>query len=236
MANHTITGATTMFRVPILCFFLFSSYAYSGTTLTFNRPTDTPQSRYVIELITLIYKDLGYKIKIIDFNHQSALVAANEGELDGQLGRIDGVSKQYPALLKINHPMLSFNLLQLSYCQDCDPFDAEAVVVQSGYLAPERFLQKNGYKGNVIKIKSNSALLNLLIQNKVNTALVIDFHIKTYKDQLDALGITAHTLDTIELYHYLHKKHEHLIPLVIQSLKKAKEEGLIDLLKQKYAI
>ncbi|MFK3872395.1 hypothetical protein [Pseudoalteromonas rhizosphaerae] len=60
--------------------------------MLFNRPADTPQARYVIELMTLAYKELGYDVHIIDFNHQSALSAANNGTLDGQLGRVASIS------------------------------------------------------------------------------------------------------------------------------------------------
>ena len=56
-----------------LLFFCFSSSA-STNLLIFNRPADTPQARYVIDLMKMAYKEIGYEIHIIDFNHQNALV------------------------------------------------------------------------------------------------------------------------------------------------------------------
>ncbi|MBE0367165.1 type 2 periplasmic-binding domain-containing protein [Pseudoalteromonas aurantia] len=219
-----------------LCFLLFSSFAYSNNTLIFNRPADTPQSRYVIELTRLVYKNIGYDIKIIDFNYQSALVAANAGVLDGQLGRVDGASQQYPSLIKVDFPLLSFNLQFLSHCQTCSILDAQSIVIQASHLAPKAYLGKQNYLGELIQVKSNSTQLNLLTQKKVSAALVIGFHIKEYKEKLQKLGIFSTTLDKINLYHYLHEKHAHLVPRIMTSLIDLDKKGTVSMLKNKYGI
>ncbi|WP_105180170.1 hypothetical protein [Pseudoalteromonas sp. T1lg21] len=50
-----------------LLFFCFSSSA-STNLLIFNRPADTPQARYVIDLMKMAYKEIGYEI------HKSILI------------------------------------------------------------------------------------------------------------------------------------------------------------------
>ncbi|RJE73707.1 hypothetical protein BGP78_17170 [Pseudoalteromonas sp. MSK9-3] len=223
-------------RALALCLLIFSSTANSSNTLLFNRPADNPQSRYVIELMTLVYKELGYSLKVIDFNHQSALVAANEGVLDGQLGRVNSVTEQYPALMQISFPIMHANLQLLSYCKTCSMFESESIVIISSYVAPEAYLKAQNYQGEIIKVKSSSAQLNLLIQKKVSAALVVEFHVKKYREKLQSLDITSKTLHKINIYHYLHKKHAKLIPQINHILGTMAKEGTIAMLKQKYGI
>jgi len=66
----------------IFLLLLFSSFIQASTDkLTFNRPADSAQSRYIVELMSLAYKEIGIEVELIDFNRDSALVAANEGVL-----------------------------------------------------------------------------------------------------------------------------------------------------------
>lgn len=219
-----------------LYFLIFSAIASSSNTLLFNRPADNPQSRYAVELMTLVYKQLGYTLKIVDFDYQSALVAANEGVLDGQLGRVSDVSEQYPALIKINIPILHSNLQLLSYCEKCSVSESSSIVIIGSHLAPAGYLKAHDYKGELIEVKSSSTQLNLLIQKKVSAALAIDFHIKKYLDKLQSLDITNRAVHKINIYHYVHKKHTKLVPKINQVLEKMMEKGTIKMLKQKYGI
>jgi hypothetical protein len=86
-------------------------------TLTFNRPDNVPQANYVLELLTLAYKDIGYEIHLIDFNPQNALRAANNGTLDGQLGRDNSIEVDFPNLLPVNYPLFKFKLILYKNCQ-----------------------------------------------------------------------------------------------------------------------
>jgi hypothetical protein len=219
-----------------LCCLFFSAYVSSTNTLLFNRPADSPESRYVIELMTLVYTQLGYTLKVIDFNHQSALVAANEGVLDGQLGRVKSVTEQYPQLIKINFPILDSNLQLLSYCKTCSIFESDSIAIIGSYVAPEEYLTTQHYQGEVIKVKNSSAQLNLLIQQKVSAALVVKFHVKQYLQKLHSLGINNQKLHSIRAFHYLNKKHANLVPKVKNILERMAKNGTIEMLRQKYNI
>ena len=219
----------------IFLLLLFAPFAQaSGDILTFNRPADTPQSRYVVELISLAYKENGINVKLIDFNRDSALVAANEGVLDGQLAKISGLENTYKNLVRLETPLLDFKLNLISFCNACTLSDMPSLVIHSTYPAPAKYLESNPYNGQLYKVKSVSTLLNLLIQKQVSAALVIGFYLDPYMHKLQKAGIKFTTLDSQHVYHYLHKKHQHLIPALTATLTQLKQSGKMRELKSKH--
>lgn len=223
-----------------LCVFIsMQSIASSSNTqlsLKFNRPADTPQANYVLELLDLAYNEVGYKLKLIDFSQSSALIAANEGLLDGQLGKVPGLTPQYPNLHKIDVPMFTFNLQLLSYCDECNLKDMSSLAIQSNYQAAFQYLKQHTFPGYLLQVKSTSALLNLLTQKQVEAALVIDFHIHAYKQNLIDAGVHFKNIKAINTYHYLHKKHAHLLPRLTKVLNELQQNGTMDRLKRKHRL
>ncbi|TMP24032.1 hypothetical protein CWB99_22805 [Pseudoalteromonas rubra] len=225
-----------IFSLILLYCLSLKSMASDERTLYFNRPADTPQARYVIELLQTAYQQLGYRLELVDFNRQSALIAANDGALDGQLGRIHGVTQAYPNLLKVSFPLYTFNLQLLSRCLSCTFQQLDSLVIQSGYLVANQYLKTTPFNGQLIEVKNNITQLNLVTQGKVQAALVVDFHLREHLADIDLESLKIETLLTIETYHYLHKKHKTLIPQLEQALEQLAEKGTVTMLKAKYQI
>ncbi|ALU42813.1 substrate-binding periplasmic protein [Pseudoalteromonas rubra] len=225
-----------LFSLLLLCCLSAHSVATDNRTLYFNRPADTPQARYVIELLQTAYQQLGYKLEVVDFNRQSALIAANNGALDGQLGRIHGVTQAYPNLLQVRFPLYTFNLQLLSRCLSCSFEQLDSLVIQSGYLVSNQYLDSAPFNGQLIEVKNNITQLNLVIQGKVQAALVVDFHLREHLAEMDLETFKIDTLLTIETYHYLHIKHKALIPRLEEALHTLAEKGTVAMLKAKYQI
>ena len=123
----------------------------------------------------LLYKEIGYEIHIIDFNHQNALVAANQGVLDGQLGRIANVKDDYPNLLKVDYPLFDFNLVLLKNCRQCQYEDLKSLAIQSSYPAAQSYIDNHPFDGDVIKVRNVTAQLNLLTQKRVEGTILLEF-------------------------------------------------------------
>ncbi|KPH62765.1 hypothetical protein ADS77_11655 [Pseudoalteromonas porphyrae] len=202
--------------------------------MTFNRPADTQQARYVIELMTMAYKELGYELHIIDFNHQSSLAAANNGTLDGQLGRVASINKKYKNLRLVNVPLFEFDLILLKNCQQCNFDQIANIAIQSGYPAAQNYLDQHPYIGDVIRVKSVTAQLNLLTQKKVQGAILLDFLLDTAHPSFDANQFHKEVLIPIKSFHFLHSRHQALIPKLETQLNKLNKNGTVHLLKNKY--
>ncbi len=219
----------------LLLFFCLSSNANTHT-LIFNQPADTPQARYVIELLTQAYREIGYEINIIEFSHQKALEAANQGFLDGQLGRINDVKEDYPNLLKVDFPLFDFNLILLKNCQICRYPKMNSLAIQSSYPAAQSYIEQHHFKGDVIKVRNITAQLNLLTQKRVEGAILLDFMLLTKHPNFNQQAFHKELLMPMQSYHFVHKRHKELIPKLTAVLKTLEQNGTIKLLKSKHNI
>lgn len=217
----------------ILLFFCFPSSANSHI-LIFNRPADTPQARYVIDLLSTAYKEIGYELHVIDFNHQGSLAAANQGVLDGQLGRIDFVTRDYPNLLKVDFPLFEFNLVLLKNCKQCNYRDIKSLAIQSSYPAAQSYIEENPIKGDVIKVRNLTAQLNLLTQKRVEGTILLDFLLSTKHPDFNQAAFNKEILMSMQSFHFVHKRHAALIPQLTNILKKLEADGTVRTLKTKY--
>nr|WP_228732996.1 transporter substrate-binding domain-containing protein [Pseudoalteromonas ostreae] len=184
--------------------------------------------------MTLAYKELGYDVHIIDFNHQNALSAANNGTLDGQLGRVANINQQYQNLHPVNFALFEFNLVLLKNCQQCTFEQLDSIAIQVGYPAAQSYLNEHPFIGDIVKVKSVTAQLNLLTQQKVQGVLLLDFLLSTKHPLFDVNQFQMEVLSSIKSFHFLHTRHRALIPKLEDQLQKLDENGTIRLLRAKY--
>lgn len=225
-----------LFAQRCIFLMLFFSFFVSADSekIIFNKPADTPQSRYIVDIMTLAYKELGVDVALIDFNKDDALIAANEGILDGQLAKIPGLSHTYQNLLRIDVPLLDFDLKLISFCDDCTLSDMPSLVIHSTYPAAAKYLESNPYHGQLYKVKSVSTLLNLLMQRQVSAALVIGFYLDPYMQKLQNADVKFTTVHSQSVFHYIHHKHRHLAPALSETLEQFKNSGKMQELKSKH--
>ncbi|CCQ09865.1 Uncharacterized protein, containing periplasmic binding domain [Pseudoalteromonas luteoviolacea B = ATCC 29581] len=226
-----------MLRLVVFFFVMLSNSVFaSQKTFLFNKPADTPQSRYVVEIVTLAYRNLGIDVQIVEFNHKSALVAANEGQLDGQLARIPDVETMYSHLVKVPVPLFNFNLQKIAKCALCTLGDIDKLVITEGYPIIEQFLEKMPFQGDLFKVKNFKTQLNLLQQEKVDGALAIDFHIpESYRVSMQE-SWHFENVEEVETFHFIHEKHKELVDELAKQFSSFSHNGTMQALKQKYGI
>jgi len=87
------------------------------------------EKTYIFESNALImkniYKQLDIDLKLIKFPTKRAITAANRYEVDGELSRVAGLSKQYKNLIQIPIPINSINITVFSK-------NAQFVVIRMG--------------------------------------------------------------------------------------------------------
>ncbi|MBH0026890.1 MULTISPECIES: transporter substrate-binding domain-containing protein [unclassified Pseudoalteromonas] len=204
--------------------------------LTFNRPQSTPQADYALELLKLAYADIGFKIHIIDFSRQNALLAANNGVLDGQLGRDISVEENYENLIRVDYELFKFDLVLYKNCLPRSLEQLDSVAIVDGYPVQEHYLASTQFAGNIIKVKSMNAQLNLLAQQKVQGALMINFIMQNNDLPTPQGCFEKEVLSTYPLYHYLNKRNKNLVEKLKMSLINLTDNGTVYALRAKYGL
>ncbi|AUJ69107.1 MULTISPECIES: hypothetical protein [Pseudoalteromonas] len=228
-------------KTALLCLIMMISTATQAATDTpkvmhFNQPPKTPQALYVIELMGMVYQSLDIELRLEEFNHKGSLIAANAGNLDGQLARVASVEKEYPNLRRVDYPLFQFNLQLFTLCGDCKLRELQSLTVRSGYPVATTYLAEHQIQAYVIGVKSAVAQLNLVMQKQVEGALILDFHLKPHLKNINEETLQIKNLAVVESFHFVHKRNEQLIPLIKAKLEEFERKGVIKMLKAKYQI
>ncbi len=227
-------------QIQLNALFLLVVLFFSKITLAnhnsviFNRPADSAQASYALALLTLAYKELNYEVHIIDFNRQNALLAANNGVLDGQLGRDISIEADNKNLIRINYPLFDYKLLLFKNCQPNTLDKLDSIAVLSGYPVQHHYLNEHKFNGNIIEVKNITTQLNLLAQHKVDGVIMLDFVLKADNFSLPETCMQTQLLSTFSLYHYVHKKHAALVSKLLNTLNKLHDNGTSRALRAKY--
>ena len=227
-------------QIQLNALFLLVVLFFSKITLAnhnsviFNRPADSAQASYALALLTLAYKELNYEVHIIDFNRQNALLAANNGVLDGQLGRDISIESDNKNLIRINYPLFDYKLLLFKNCQPNTLDKLDSIAVLSGYPVQHHYLNEHKFNGNIIEVKNITTQLNLLAQHKVDGVIMLDFVLKADNFSLPETCMQTQLLSTFSLYHYVHKKHAALVSKLLNALNKLHDNGTSRALRAKY--
>ena len=197
-------------------------------TLTFAAIEGSHDCDIAAAVLKQAYAELGIEIRIEPLAGRGSLISANSGKLDGELQRIDGISRDYTNLIQVNVPLnyidgvvltLDTNLT-VSGWPDLRPLKIGLV---SGILFAE-----NGTRGmNTRKVDSYSDLFLSLRSGLVDVAVVprINAVVELARDDSTAIQLAPGVLESFLLYHYLHEKHLQLVPFLEDVLKEMLVSG-----------
>lgn len=182
-------------------------------------------------LLKKAYEKLGVSMVLVRLPASRALIEANNGEqVDGELIRISGLTNQYPNLIQI--PVMIAEL-KISVFSKTVNFDVDGWES----LKPYEVTFKRGFKGmekhagglRVKRAKSSGAALEMLNMDRTDIVVVpyLDGLVLKKKLNMPRIKILEPPLEQVRLYHYLHKRHEALIPKITRVLEAMDQNGEI---------
>ncbi len=160
---------------------------------------------------------------------EEALVNANEGKADGDAVRIDGLSILYPNLLQV--PAIAFmtNFVaflkkpesKLTEWNDLKPYD---VAIIKGHKISEKMVLGT----RSLTITENLESLFYLLKTNTVEVVVCEREFGTEmarKLNITEIIVSPPPLAKLSFFVYLHKKHEILIPGLIQAINEMHIDG-----------
>ncbi len=182
-------------------------------------------------IITAVYKKLGYDIEISSYPGKRAEHDASKGIKDGEIMRIWTYGDQNPSLVRVPTPY--YYLVTTAFIRK----DTQVEIYSKADLAKYRLGRVRGIKHtdnitedmpNVVEANSTANMFKLLDKGIIDVALA---------DYIDGQWVIANhpSLSNIyahpeflakwSLYHYLHKKHQALVPKVDKVIKEMTNSG-----------
>ncbi|MCP4577392.1 MAG: amino acid ABC transporter substrate-binding protein [Deltaproteobacteria bacterium] len=224
--------------LSVIFFFIFCSISDAQEPLKFARIVNTPDQMVGAKILNAGYKRLGIPIEIVEMPGKRALLESSRGRIDGEVHRIFRVGDDYPALIRIPTPInyieptaFAKNLkLTVGGCSD---LKTHRVGIVRGVKHAEECTQ--GME-NVQVVNSSKLLMQILHRDRVDVVITARVNGLHQLKELNLEGIHALSppLGREPVYHYLHKKHEALVPKIDGVFKEMQKDGTLEKLRAQF--
>lgn len=172
-------------------------------------------------VLTEAYGRLGIELDLVGIAGSGSLVAADAGELDGELMRIEALPARFSNLVRVDAPV---SILQAGILTTDSELDASRWVdlrrLHVGAVRGILFIEESLLSGPVTWVDSYDELYAILLAGEIEAAVVPKINGQEALDRLGApLVMLDATLQTNLLYHYVHRRHAELVPQLRAVLK-----------------
>lgn len=198
--------------------------------LVFSTIEESPDTVASSVVLKEAYRRLGIEVSVRHFAGAEALQQSNSGQVDGEVSRIDGASRQYTNLVQVPVPI---NYIQGAVFSK----DPDLNLVGWHSLRPYRvgrvkgiLFSERGTRGmETVVAEDYEQLIDLLDENEVDVVVAPYLNgrvaILEHPDGKD-LKLNG-VLESYLLYHYLHQKHRDLVPALERVLKGMLKDGTV---------
>ncbi len=183
------------------------------------------------------YERAGLEMTPLFIPLEESLQRSNSGQTDGELARIEKITKLYPNLRQVPVEIAAVEAVafsknsSLSIKEWSDLAGHELTIVKGTKFIekateniPRRFV--SSFTEAVQALESNTTEI-IVIPKLAGLNLNLEAENKNLK-------VVSGTLKKLPLYHFVHKKNVHLIPIITPVLQKMKESGEIDYIRKAY--
>ena len=192
---------------------------------------NTPLDRKALELLSKeAFRRIGVDVRLVGNPSERSLHMANQGEIDGEGLRVSGLGSQYPNLMQVPEPYIGISFV--AFAKDA------RINVNPGWesLKPYRVAFITGWKmfeanasnaRSVTKVDTPEQLFKMLDSDRIDLALYTraDGIALVGRMGLSTITPLAPALKDVDMFLYLHKRHEALVPRLAQALRDMKADG-----------
>lgn len=176
-----------------------------------------------------LFRRVGIELEVIVVPAKRALVNANRGIDDGNLLRIKGLEKSYPNLVRV--PETIFSSEFIGYSLQPKQLDGEWQKLSKqnvSYVRGWKIFENNiPDDSNTVVVGDAVQMFNMLSEERVDIALYEKWQglMLARQTGLTDVQMLEPPFVRMNMYMYLNKKHQAIVPKVAMELKKMKQDG-----------
>lgn len=203
-------------------------------TLTFPQLVEGKFAEVGEDILEEAYRRIGIKVKFIYYPSERALIESNLGHIDGEMYRVNGIDETYKNLIKV--PTSYISAVHFVYSQDpnikvngYESLKSKSIAFRRGL----KVVEKNTVDFNRTQVSSpeqaffmlENGRVDIVIEEELTSASIIK------ENKLENIKPLYPAISEDKLFHYLNKKHKHLVPEIDRVLKAMLLDGTIEKLK-----
>lgn len=209
---------------------LTTAHAADRPVLTLST-NNTPLDRKALQALSEeAGRRAGIDVKFVSLPSERSLVAANQGEVDGEGLRVAGLDESYVNLVRVPERYISISFVafakdtSISVAQGWDSLKPYRVAHIHGW---KMFESNAGTARTVNKVDKAEQLFQMLDHGRIDLALYTLADGVALSRKLGLQGVVAlsPTLKDVDMFLYLHRKHAALVPKVAAALREMKADG-----------
>ncbi len=219
-------------RLPAALLGLLVIGAQAETATITVSSNNTPLDRKVLqELSSEAFRRIGVDFKLVSLPSERSLQAADAGEVDGEGLRVAGLNSQYPNLLQVPERYIRVSFVAFKHKDKAHAVDHGWEGLRSysvAFITGWKMFENNTTSARLVtKVNKPEQMFRMVDSGRVDLALY------THADGvalarnlgLDSIVPLSPALKDVDMYLYLNKRHERLIPKLAQALRAMKADG-----------
>lgn len=184
-----------------------------------------------IQVMKTAYTKLGHTTHFYELPARRSVTEANAGSYDAELHRIDGIQERYTNLIKLPEPINHFSVHLITKNPDTQirglgDLDAFTIGTVRGVFLYDQLLR--GFDARFVGEIDQA--LQMLESGRVDLVMTTDIdwselkHQEEYRD----LIMLYPPLETIKLFHYVHRDNEDLLAPLNDVITEMRNRGELD--------
>ncbi|MCH8620239.1 transporter substrate-binding domain-containing protein [Undibacterium sp. TS12] len=190
-----------------------------------------PATKIAEKIMEIAYRKLGWSININYLPGERSLRSSNNGEMDGELYRRLGMDRDYPNLVIVPVPLLTYEIVIFTNGTNFVVNGWESLRPYTiGFVKGIKIIEQNtvGMKlesAPTVRQAFQKMLLgrsDVVVSNRISGQAALDEMKQTN------ISVLTPPLATFPVFHYLNKKHAALVPALTEILQKMQREKTIE--------
>jgi len=174
------------------------------------------------EVVREAYRRIGHNIVVQRIDGKKALEQSNQGLVDAELARIDGISRVYQNLIQVPIPINYYQGVAFSKKYNFPIKGWSSLKPYHIGIVKGIIFAKQGTQGmNVTVADTYAQLIDLLKNSKIDVAVMprINGLVALKNAEADGIKEMEGVLETLFTYHYVNIKNKSLVPKLEKVLK-----------------
>jgi polar amino acid transport system substrate-binding protein len=236
--NPLESDMRTRFLLVLTCFCAWLGSALAQTPTITVSTNNTPLDRKALEELSQeAFSRIGVEFKLVSLPSERSLFAANLGEVDGEGLRVAGLGSQYLNLVQVPERYIGISFvaftrdLSIKLDKGWDSLKPYSVAFITGW----KMFEANVPVAKAInRVEKPEQLFRMLDGGRVDVVLYTRADGQAMVRSLGFKGIVplSPALKDVDMYLYLHKKHEALVPRLAKALRDMKADGTYNRIMQ----
>jgi len=230
--NSILIKKMTYTLILSLTFLSFNAFSKEKVyTLSYSPGSD--YHALVRDRMKAVYKRAGLKAEFIPIPHKRSVASANEGIVDGDVGRNPVVEKKFKNLRRVNVKVSKSLGSVYTINDDIKSYNIDMLKKYTvGYVSGVRWVKKKMKGTEATTVKTYPQLMKMLIEGRIDLAIGTDISadavIKQIGKKAEKIRKLSPYANRSPTFHFVHKKNADIIPKLEKALTELHNEGYWD--------